>query len=160
MSTDIVPAVTGTSPIVGRLKAIFDALPDADLLATLRGPQRRGRPGYDAGILWRCFVTYYALGIESVSALLRTLRDNPFIAEACAPSNFYCARRFLSVRTDWRRPYSLRQSVCVRGAVAEWLGAFPARMSTPVRVGPAPHLNQTISHRSCRSGITGIGESH
>jgi hypothetical protein len=32
-------------------------------------------------------VTYYALGIESVSALLRLLHDNPFIAEACGVAN-------------------------------------------------------------------------
>jgi IS5 family transposase len=70
-------------PIVERLRTLFDAIPDDELLATLRGPKRRGRPGYDQEILWRCFMTYYALGIESVSALLRLLRDNPFIADAC-----------------------------------------------------------------------------
>jgi len=73
----------GSQPITERLAAIFESLPDDDLILQLRGPRRRGRPGYDPEILWRCFVTYYALGLESVCALLRLLRDNPFIAEAC-----------------------------------------------------------------------------
>jgi hypothetical protein len=83
MSALIVPATTGAPPIVDNLRRLFDALPDEELLDSLRGPQRRGRPGYDQAILWRCFVTYYALGLESVSAMIRLLHDNPFIAEAC-----------------------------------------------------------------------------
>jgi len=70
-------------PIVGELEAIFETLPDAELLAQLRGPRQRGRPGYDPKVLWRCYVAYYALGIESVSALIRLLRNNPYIARAC-----------------------------------------------------------------------------
>jgi len=70
-------------PIVGELEAIFEALPDGELLAQLRGPRRRGRPGHDPKILWRCYVAYYALGIESVSALIRLLRNNPYIAGVC-----------------------------------------------------------------------------
>ncbi len=73
----------GSPPIVERLAAIFDSLPDDELLAQLRGPKRRGRPGYNPEVLWRAFVTYYALGLESVAALVRLLRDNPFIADAC-----------------------------------------------------------------------------
>jgi IS5 family transposase len=73
----------GAPGIAERLEAIFASLPDDDLITRLRGPKRRGRPGYDQEVLWRCFVTYYALGLESVCALLRLLKDNPFIAEAC-----------------------------------------------------------------------------
>lgn len=72
-----------TPPIVGDLEAIFAALPDSEFLDALRGPKRRGRPGHDPRVLWRCHVTRYALGIESVSALLRLLRENPYIAQAC-----------------------------------------------------------------------------
>jgi len=68
---------------VAELRAIFDALPDTDLLALLRGSRRRGRPGYAVEILWRCFVAYYALNIESVSALIRYLGNNPYVAAAC-----------------------------------------------------------------------------
>jgi transposase len=70
-------------PIVAELEAIFDTLPDKELLAKLRGPRRRGRPGYDPRILWRCYVAYYVLGLPSVSDLIRTLQDNPYIAAAC-----------------------------------------------------------------------------
>lgn len=83
MSAAIVPAPSGAPAIVQRLATLFEALPDDDLIAVLRGPSRRGRPGYDAEVLWRCFVTYYALGLESVSSLVRLLDDNPFIAAAC-----------------------------------------------------------------------------
>jgi hypothetical protein len=72
-----------TPTIVGDRQAIFAAIPDSELLDALRGPKRRGRPGRDPAILWRRHVARYALGIESVSALLRTLRDNPYIASAC-----------------------------------------------------------------------------
>jgi len=71
-----------TPTIVGDLQAIFASLPDSDLLDALRGPVRRGRPGHDPAILWRCHVARYVLGVESVSALLRMLRDNPYIAGA------------------------------------------------------------------------------
>ena len=70
-------------PVVGELKAIFAALPDKELIARLRGPRRRGRPGYDPEILWRTYICYYYLGLESVSALIRILYDNPYIAAAC-----------------------------------------------------------------------------
>lgn len=70
-------------PIVGELQAIFSVLPDTELLAALRGPKRRGRPGHNPKVLWRCHITRYVLGIESVSALLRLLGDNPYIAQAC-----------------------------------------------------------------------------
>jgi transposase len=76
-------ADTQLPPIVGELEAIFRELPDEELLNKLRGPRRRGRPGFDPESLWRCYVAYYYLGLESVSALIRYLEDNPFVAQAC-----------------------------------------------------------------------------
>ena len=76
-------ASTQAPPIVGELEALFEELPDEGLIARLRGPKRRGPKGYDPEILWRCFVTYYYLGLESVSALIRYLEDNPFVAQVC-----------------------------------------------------------------------------
>jgi transposase len=69
-------------PIVAELHAIFQALPDADLLALLtrRG---RGRRGYEPRILWRAYVAYYALGLPSISDLVRLLHNNPAIASVC-----------------------------------------------------------------------------
>ena len=70
-------------PVVAELQAIFQQVPDEDLIGRLRGPARRGPKGYDPFILWQCYVAYYYLGLESVSALIRLLHDNPFIAQAC-----------------------------------------------------------------------------
>ncbi len=72
-------------PIVREIEAILDELSehDAELLDALRGPRRRGRPGYDPEILWHCYVAYYFLGLPSVSELIRRLHDNPYMAEAC-----------------------------------------------------------------------------
>lgn len=76
-------ADTQLPPIVGELEAIFRELPDEELLEKLRGPRRRGRRGYNPEILWHCYVAYYYLGLGSVSALIRYLEDNPFVARAC-----------------------------------------------------------------------------
>ena len=76
-------AVTQVPPVVSELEAVFAELPDCELLTKLKGPTRRGRPGYEPKVLWRCYVAYYYLGLESVSALIRLLYDNPFIAQAC-----------------------------------------------------------------------------
>lgn len=70
-------------PVVAELQAVFKQLPDDQLLDQLRGPTRRGPKGYDPQILWRCYVAYYYLGLDSVSTLIRLLYDNPFIAQAC-----------------------------------------------------------------------------
>ena len=76
-------ADTQAPPIVSELEAIFAELPDEELLARLKGPKRRGPKGHDPKILWRCYVALYYLGLDSVSTLIRTLYDNPFIAAAC-----------------------------------------------------------------------------
>ncbi len=72
-------------PVVQEIKAVLDELSEHDdeLLEALRGPRRRGRPGYDPVILWHCFVAYYFLGLPSVSELIRRLYDNPYIARTC-----------------------------------------------------------------------------
>lgn len=77
------PSVGCSPPIVSELEAIFESLPDDELLEKLRGPRRRGRPGYNPRILWRCYAAYYMLGLASVSDLIRMLHDNPYIAAAC-----------------------------------------------------------------------------
>ena len=71
-------------PIVRELEAIFDELPDEELLTKLRTPKPRGgRPGYDPRILWRCFIAFHYLNLHSVSDLIRYLHDNPYVANAC-----------------------------------------------------------------------------
>lgn len=70
-------------PIVSELQAIFDQLDDSALIEKLKGPTRRGPKGHNPEILWHCYVAYYYMGLESVSALIRILYDNPFIAQTC-----------------------------------------------------------------------------
>lgn len=70
-------------PVVAQLQRVFDSLDDVALLEALQGPARRGPKGYSVKTLWHCFVAKYVLGLGSTATLLRTLRDNPFIAEAC-----------------------------------------------------------------------------
>lgn len=70
-------------PIVGELEAIFATLPDGKLLDQLRGPTRRGPKGYPPVLLWRCFIAYYLMGLDSVADLVRLLRDNPYVSSAC-----------------------------------------------------------------------------
>lgn len=69
-------------PLASRLAAIFEALPDSELLASLR-LDPRGRKGYGDTIMWRCYVASFVLNIPSVAALVRALNDNPCLASAC-----------------------------------------------------------------------------
>jgi len=73
-------------PVVAELAALFAHLNDVALLAALQGPARRGPRGHSVQGLWRCFIAKYALGLPSTAALLRTLTNNPFVAEACGIS--------------------------------------------------------------------------
>ncbi|MCH9036894.1 MAG: transposase [Chloroflexi bacterium] len=95
-------------PVVAELTAIFNVLPDEELLEALRSRNRLGRPGYDPKILWRCYLVRYLLGLPSVSALIRTLQDNPYIAHTCGvespdqlPSQPTFSR-FFSKLASWR----------------------------------------------------------
>ena len=70
-------------PLVEALQSLFARLDDSQLLAALQGPTRRGPKGYSVRTLWRCFLTKHHMGLPSTAALIRTLRDNPFVARAC-----------------------------------------------------------------------------
>lgn len=69
--------------LVGRLQRLFDRLPDNDLLQALQGPHRRGRKGYSVKSLWHSWLASYVLGFPSAAALVRALKDNPYLAQAC-----------------------------------------------------------------------------
>ena len=75
------PAVV--PPIVQRLTAIFESLPDTEFLERVQGPPRRGPKGWPVKVLFRCVLTRYILNLRSTAELLRQLRDNPYIAQAC-----------------------------------------------------------------------------
>ena len=76
-------ATVQAPPVVKELKAIFEALPDDDLLRYFGKRKRTGRPPYSVKVLWRSTLVRYALGLPSVSSLIRLLQDNPWVAKVC-----------------------------------------------------------------------------
>ncbi len=68
-------------PVVRQLHAVFDSIPDKELLTDLKAPT--GRPGYTVEVLWKTYVAMFMLGVPSFANLIRTLHNNPFIAIAC-----------------------------------------------------------------------------
>ncbi|MFC2058893.1 transposase [Chloroflexota bacterium] len=103
---------THVPPIVKELQAIFEELPDEQLLAELRGKTRRGPKGYNPKILWHCFIAYYALGLPSVSEFIRTVQNNPYIAEVCGidypngiPDQSTFSRFFTRLSRRYYRPH-------------------------------------------------------
>jgi transposase len=70
-----------TIPIVRQLHAIFETLPDQELIADLTA--RTGRPGYTVKIIWKTYVAMAVLGLPSFASLIRTLQNNPYVAIAC-----------------------------------------------------------------------------
>ena len=73
--------------LVGRLQSLFERLPDAELLRALEGPPRRGRKGYSVKALWHSWLSSYVLNVPSAAALVRALKDNPYLALACGFQN-------------------------------------------------------------------------
>jgi transposase len=87
-----------TVPIVQQLEAIFNTIPEDELLGALKA-YYAGRNGYTYKILWRTYVAMSVLNLPSFAALRRTLENNPYIAEACGingpegiPSKFAYSR--------------------------------------------------------------------
>jgi transposase len=74
-----------TIPVVRQLHAIFDTLPDEELIADLTA--RTGRPGYTVKILWRTYVAMAVLNLPSFASLIRALQNNPYVAIACGITN-------------------------------------------------------------------------
>lgn len=70
-------------PICSELGALFDSLPDEELLKALHGNRRMGRPGHSLKVLWRSSLARYVMGLPSVSSLIRLLQDNPYVAKSC-----------------------------------------------------------------------------
>lgn len=65
------------------LRALFDVLPDNDLLKKLAGNRWTGRPGYDIPPLWHAFIAQYYLDLPSMNALIRRLEDDPYLVYVC-----------------------------------------------------------------------------
>ena len=116
-------------PIVAELEAIFEVLPDEELLKALTPNSRFGRPRVPPRILWHCYIARYVLGLPSVSALMRTLQDNPFIARACGidspgniPSQPTFSRFFTKLASS---PYNVMVKEISRTMTREFFATLP-----------------------------------
>jgi transposase len=85
-------------PIVQQLEAIFNTIPEDELLRGLK-VYYAGRNGYTYRVLWRTYVAMSVLNLPSFAALIRTLENNPYVARACGimspdaiPSKFAYSR--------------------------------------------------------------------
>lgn len=88
----------GTVPIARQLEAIFSVIPEDELLRVLK-VYYAGRNGYTYRVLWRTYVAMSVLNLPSFAALIRTLENNPYVAQACGimspdavPSKFAYSR--------------------------------------------------------------------
>lgn len=63
----------GTRPFAD-LEALFEALPDSELLSTLEATRHTGRPGYPIEVVWRTLVASFSLGIYRKLNAIRTRR--------------------------------------------------------------------------------------
>jgi transposase len=76
----------GDVPIARQLEALFNTIPEDDLLKALK-VYYAGRCGYTYKVLWRTYIAMSVLNLPSFAALIRTLENNPYIAQACGISN-------------------------------------------------------------------------
>ena len=87
-----------STPLACELRALFDAIPDESLLASLK-TYYAGRRGYTHKVLWQTYVAMTYMNIPTFADLIRTLQDNPSLREVCGivglegvPSSFAYSR--------------------------------------------------------------------
>lgn len=71
------------SPEIVRLSRLLDALPDRALLAALEAARKGRRNEYPQRALWRSVVACAALGHPTTASLIRELKRNAELREAC-----------------------------------------------------------------------------
>lgn len=104
-------------------------MPDDELLKALTPERPFGRPRVPARVLWHCYIARYTLGLPSVSVLIRTLEDNPFIARACGidspskiPSQPTFSRFFSKLASD---PFNVMVKNVSRAMTREMFTTIP-----------------------------------
>ena len=85
-------------PLARQLEALFNTIPEGELLKALK-VYYAGRRGYTSQVFWRTYVAMTVLNLPSFAALIRTLENNPYLAQACGithpdaiPSKFAYSR--------------------------------------------------------------------
>lgn len=68
-------------PVVAKLKGVFEALDDTELIEALKGRRHRGCRGYTVQALWHSYLISYVLNFGSVRELIRNLENNPVLCE-------------------------------------------------------------------------------
>ena len=69
-----------------QLEALFNVIPEEELLKALK-VYYAGRNGYTYKVLWRTYIAMVVLNLPSFAALIRALRDNPYLAIVCGINN-------------------------------------------------------------------------
>ena len=117
-----------TVPIAGQLEAIFNTIPEDELLSALK-VYYAGRNGYTYRVLWRTYVAMAVLNLPSFAALIRTLGNNPYIAQACGimspdavPSKFAYSRFVNKLRR--RKPVAFVKDI-MRALTRRCYETFP-----------------------------------
>lgn len=101
-------------PIVGQLEALFAIIPEDDLLASLK-VYYAGRLGYTYKVIWRTYVAMVVLNLPSFAALIRTLQNNPYIAEVCGIHSYdaipskYAYSRFMGKFQRYRNLIEMKE---------------------------------------------------
>ena len=87
-----------STPLACELAALFNAIPDKELLDSLK-TYYAGRRGYTYTVLWRTYVAMTYLSLPTFASLIRALQDNPSLREVCGinhpdgiPSTFAYSR--------------------------------------------------------------------
>lgn len=75
-----------TTPIAQQLEALFNVIPEDELLKALK-VYYAGRRGYTYRVLWRTYVAMTILNLPSFAALIRNLENNLYLAQACGITN-------------------------------------------------------------------------
>ena len=94
------------------LEALFEALPDSDLLSALEATRHTGRPGYAIPVVWRLLVASFYLGLVHDTDVVRALESNPLLASTIgieAPTDIpsvFAIGRFRRKLADFREAVS------------------------------------------------------
>jgi transposase len=115
-------------PVVRQLKALFDTIPEEELLKALK-VYYAGRNGYTYRVLWRTYVAMTVLNLPSFAALIRALGNNPYVAQACGitspdaiPSKFAYSRFVQKLQR--RKPSTLVKNI-MRALTRRCYETFP-----------------------------------
>ena len=117
-STTLPPASQDATPIGRQLHALFETIPEENLLRSLK-TYYAGRRGYTYRVLWRTYVTMVVLNLPSFAALIRALHSNPYLAIACGILSYEAIPSKFAYSRFLRKLQVKRNEVLVKGIMRE-----------------------------------------